>query len=323
MIDFEGSTMSIRSQCELIDLPRSNYYYQPVGWSPEELKLMKIIDEVYTEHPYYGTRRMSKVLEGLGYDLGRKGVRRYYEILGLCAVYPKINLSKRNQAHKVYPYLLRGLKVSHPNQVWSMDITYIRLNHGFVYLAAVIDWYSRCILSWRVSTTLDSDFCVEALQEALGRYSKPEIFNTDQGVQFTSKGFIDVLQGQGIRISMDSKGRALDNVFIERFWRSLKQEKIYRMELQTVKEAKTAIAQYMEFYNTVRMHQSLDYQTPASVYFQAVGAKPVDMWTSPTEQSAPFGTCGQGMDNASVTHTLTTLASFSPTYPQVQQAILT
>lgn len=324
MIDSEDSTMSIRGQCELIDLPRSNYYYQPIGWSPEELELIKIIDEIYTEHPYYGTRRMSKVLEARGYDLGRKGVRRYYEVLGLCAVYPKINLSKRNQAHTVYPYLLRGLKISHPNQVWSMDITYIRLNHGFVYLAAVIDWYSRCILSWRVSTTLDSDFCVEALEEALGRYSKPEIFNTDQGVQFTSKGFIDVLKGQGIRISMDGKGRALDNVFIERFWRSLKQEKIYRMELQTVKEAKTAIAQYMEFYNTVRMHQSLEYQTPASVYFKAVDAKnPVDIWTSPSDQSAPFGTYGQGMDNASVTHTLTTLADFSPTYPQVQQAILT
>lgn len=300
MIDVESGTLSIRSQCELIDLPRSNYYYEPSGWSQEELGLMKIIDEIYTEHPYYGTRRMSKVLESLGYSLGRKGVRNYYEVLGLCAVYPKKNLSKRKQAHKVYPYLLRGLKVSQPNQVWSMDLTYIRLNHGFVYLAAVIDWYSRCILSWRVSTTLDSDFCVEALQDALGRYNEPEIFNTDQGVQFTSKGFIDVLQGQEIRISMDGKGRALDNVFIERFWRSLKQEKIYRMELETVKEAKTAIAQYMEFYNTVRMHQSLDYLTPASVYFQAFNAKkPVDMWTNPSDPSAPFGTCGQGVDKAS------------------------
>jgi len=266
MIDQEDTTLSIRTQCNLIELPRSNYYYQPKGWSPEELKLLRMIDEIYTEHPYYGTRRMSKVLQALGHEVGRKGVRYYYATLGLCAVYPKINLSKRHHAHKVYPYLLRGLKVNRVNQVWSTDITYIRLNHGFVYLAAVIDWHSRCILSWRVSTTLDNDFCVEALEEALNHYGQPEIFNTDQGVQFTSKDFIEVLQGRGIKISMDGKGRALDNVFIERFWRSLKQEKVYRMELQSVKEAKAAIAEYMLFYNTVRMHQSLDYKTPESVY---------------------------------------------------------
>src|SRR6202453_3340679 len=259
MIDQEDTTLSIRTQCNLIELPRSNYYYQPKGWSPLELELMRVIDEVYTQHPYYGTRRMSKVLEAKGYDVGRKGERYYYGVLGLCAIYPKINLSKRNQAHKVYPYLLRGLKVDRVNQVWSTDITYIRLNQGFVYLAAVIDWHSRCILSWRVSTTLDSDFCVEALQDALEQHGQPEIFNTDQGVQFASTRFVDVLKGCGIKISMDGKGRALDNVFIERFWRSLKQEKIYRMELYTVKDAKTAISEYMLFYNTQRMHQSLDY----------------------------------------------------------------
>jgi len=269
MIDREDGLLSIREQCELIGLERSNYYYQPKGWSAEELEVMRVIDEVYTEHPYYGMRRMSEALKALGYDVGRKGVRSYYAVLGLCAIYPKINLSKRNHAHKVYPYLLRGLKVSRVNQVWSTDITYIRLNQGFVYLAAVIDWHSRCILSWRVSTSLESDFCVEALQEALERYGQPEIFNTDQGVQFTSAGFIEVLQGRGIKISMDGKGRALDNIFIERFWRSLKQEKIYRMELNTVKDAKTAIADYMHFYNTQRMHQSLNYQTPQSVYLSA------------------------------------------------------
>lgn len=266
MIDEEEKTLSIRSQCNLIGLARSNYYYQPKGWSPLELELMRVIDEVYTEHPYYGTRRMSKVLKTKGYDVGRKGVSYYYGVLGLCAIYPKINLSKRNQAHKVYPYLLRGLKVNRVNQVWSTDITYIRLNQGFVYLAAVIDWHSRCILSWRVSTTLDSDFCVEALQDALEQHGQPEIFNTDQGVQFTSTRFVDVLKGRGIKISMDGKGRALDNVFIERFWRSFKQEKIYRMELHTVNDAKNAINEYMLFYNTQRMHQSLDYKTPQSVY---------------------------------------------------------
>lgn len=272
MVDQEDKALSIREQCKLIELPRANYYYQPKGWSPEELEVMRVIDEIYTEHPYYGTRRMSKALEVLGYEVGRKGVRSYYGVLGLCAIYPKINLSKRNHAHKVYPYLLRGLKVDRINQVWSTDITYIRLNHGFVYLAAVIDWHSRCILSWRVSTSLESDFCVEALKEALDRYGQPEIFNTDQGVQFTSKDFTGVLESQGVAISMDGKGRALDNVFIERFWRSLKQEKIYRLELQSVQEAKAAITQYMLFYNKQRMHQSLDYKTPESVYLEGLQA---------------------------------------------------
>ena len=319
MVDKECEMLSIRGQCELIDLPRANYYYQPKGWSPEELALLRLIDEIYTEHPYYGTRRMSKELEDYGYEIGRKGVRHYYTILGLSAIYPKINLSKRNQVHKVYPYLLRGLKVNHSNHVWSMDITYIRLAHGFVYLTAVIDWYSRCILSWRVSTTLDNDFCVAALQEALSCYGKPEIFNTDQGVQFTSKNFIDVLKKQEIRISMDGKGRALDNVFIERFWRSLKQERVYQRELQSVNETKTVIGEYMGFYNTKRKHQSLQYKTPASIY--SGQSNPVDMWTSPTDQSAPFGTCGQGMDNAKnalptpCPHSLTS----RPTYPQGQQ----
>lgn len=313
--------MSIRQQCTLIELPRADYYYQAKGWSSLDLEVMRHIDEIYTTHPYYGARRMAKSLELVGLNIGRKGVRHYYQVMGICAVYPKINLSKRNQAHKVYPYLLRGLKITRANQVWSMDITYIRLNHGFVYLAAVIDWHSRYVLSWRVSTSLESDFCIEALQEALQLYGKPEIFNTDQGVQFTSQGFVDVLKGQGIKISMDGKGRALDNVFIERFWRSLKQEKIYRIELQTVKEAKTAINEYMEFYNTQRMHQSLAYQAPALVYYQSIEAqtKPVDMWTSPSDLSAPVGTCGQGMDSASATHTLPTFADLSPTYPQAQQ----
>jgi putative transposase len=227
---------------------------------------MEVIDETYTMHPYYGMRRMAKYLQSQGFQIGRKGVRHYYQIMGIIAVYPKMNLSKRNQAHKVYPYLLRDLEIVKPNQVWCSDITYIRLSCGFVYLVAIMDWYSRYILSFKVSTSLDSDFCVEALEEAMARYGKPEIFNTDQGVQYTSASFTTTLKNNGIKISMDGKGRALDNVFIERFWRSLKQEKIYRMVLSSVMEAKAAISEYMNFYNYERMHQALDYQTPEFVY---------------------------------------------------------
>lgn len=230
---------------------------------------MRLIDETYTEHPYYGARRMSAYLKSNGYDIGRKKVGRYYEIMGLEAVYPKLNLSKRNQKHKVYPYLLKDLTIERVNQVWSADITYIRLKQGFVYLVAIIDWHSRYVLSWRVSISLESEFCVEALKEAIEQYGLPEIFNTDQGVQFTSMAFTEVLSYHGIKISMDGKGRALDNIFIERFWRSLKQEKIYRLDLISVAEAKAAIASYMVFYNAARPHQALDYHTPKAVYEKA------------------------------------------------------
>jgi putative transposase len=229
---------------------------------------MNVIDETYTAHPYYGCRRMSKYLQVKGYDVGRKALRRYYGIMGLATIYPKMNLSKRNQAHKVYPYLLKGLEIIHSNQVWSTDITYIRMAQGFVYLVAIIDWHSRYILSWRVSISLESEFCVAALEEAITKYGKPEIFNTDQGVQFTSEQFICILKKYNIQISMDGKGRALDNVFIERFWRSLKQEKIYLIIINTVQEAKNAINSYMNFYNTERMHQSLEYSTPEIMYFK-------------------------------------------------------
>ena len=219
-----------------------------------------------TQYPYYGTRRMSKCLQSKGYATGRKVIRRYYRIMRIEAVYPKINLSKRNQAHKIYPYLLRDTKIERVNQVWSADITYIRLEQGFVYLVAIIDWYSRYILSWKLSISLESEFCVSALEEAIKKYGKPEIFNTDQGAQFTSNNFISILIQHAIMISMDGKGRALDNVYIERFWRSLKQEKIYLIILTTVKEAKDAINEYVKFYNNERMHQSLEYFTPAKVY---------------------------------------------------------
>lgn len=277
LIDMQNKHLSIKRQCELLDLNRSSYYAKPRRVSVEEQKLLNRMDEIFTEHPYYGTRRMMHVLKSEGYQIGRKRIRRYYQILCIEAIYPKMNLSKRNQAHKVYPYLLNGLAITAPNQVWSMDITYIRLKQGFVYLCAIIDWYSRYVLSWRVSITLQSDFCIEALQEALAKYGSPEIFNTDQEVQFTSGSFIEVLQINGIAISMDGKGRALDNVFIERFWRSIKQEKIYRLDLASVIEAKHAIKEYMQFYNYKRPHQSLGYKTPANVHFDGIQEEPVNM----------------------------------------------
>lgn len=275
--------LSIKQQCELLSLNRSSYYKRSIGITPDDQKILNRMDEIFTEHPYYGNRRMMNVLRTQGIMIGRKRVRRCYQILGIEAIYPKMNLSKRNKAHKVYPYLLRDLEITKPNHVWSMDITYIRLKQGFVYLCAVIDWYSRYVLSWRLSITLQSDFCIEALQEAIVMCGEPEIFNTDQGVQFTSNNFIQVLKDHGIAISMDGKGRALDNVFIERFWRSLKQEKIYRLDLISVKEARDAIKEYMEFYNNHRLHQSLGYETPRSAHFSQVKKQievieiPVDM----------------------------------------------
>ncbi len=268
MIDSNSSNLSIAKQCDLLSVNKSTYYYKQRGLSKEDLENMKIIDEIYTEHPYFGARRMSKQLEPYGITIGRKTVSRYYRIMAIEAVYPKMNLSKRNQAHKIYPYLLRGIEITKVNQVWSTDITYIRMAQGFVYLVAVIDWFSRYILSWRISISLEADFCIEALKDAIEKHGQPEIFNTDQGSQFTSRDFISVLEQHKIKISMDGKGRALDNVFIERFWRSLKQEKIYMIILNTVKEAKNAITNYMGFYNNKRMHQALEYLTPEQVHFK-------------------------------------------------------
>lgn len=268
MIDSNLKNISIAKQCDLLLINKSTYYYKQRGLTERDLRIMKIIDEIYTEHPYFGARRMSKHLEPYGFTVGRKAISRYYRIMAIEAVYPKMNLSKRNQAHKIYPYLLRGVKITKVNQVWSTDITYIRMAQGFVYLVAVIDWFSRYILSWKVSISLDADFCIEALEDAIERHGQPEVFNTDQGSQFTSTNFIAVLKKRQIKISMDGKGRALDNVFIERFWRSLKQEKIYMIILNTVKEAKNAIVNYMEFYNKKRMHQALEYLTPEHVYFK-------------------------------------------------------
>lgn len=277
MIDINHKKLDVSRQCELIELSRSSYYFEPRQLTAEDHKVMRRMDEIFTDHPYYGTRRMMHVLREEGHLIGRKKVRKYYQLLGIEAIYPKMNLSRRNQAHKVYPYLLRDLEIKYPNQVFSADITYIRLRQGFVYLVAIIDWYSRYVVSWKVSISLTSDFCAEALNEALRKYGKPSIFNTDQGVQFTSQEFIKILEENQIAISMDGKGRALDNVFIERFWRSLKQEKIYRLDLETVKEAQAAIAEYIDFYNHQRPHQSLGYKTPSAVHFGEVIEMPVGM----------------------------------------------
>ena len=270
MIDNNCRSLSIARQCDLLLINKSTYYYKAKDLTQRDLEIMRSIDEIYTEHPYFGARRMSKHLVRFGIVIGRKAVSRYYRIMAIEAIYPKMNLSKRNQAHKVYPYLLKEVKITKVNQVWSTDITYIRMAQGFVYLVAIIDWFSRYILSWKVSISLESDFCIDALEEAVAKHGQPEIFNTDQGSQFTSKNFIHELAKREIKISMDGKGRALDNVFIERLWRSLKQEKIYLIILNTVKEAKNAITDYITFYNQKRMHQSLEYLTPEQVYLTKI-----------------------------------------------------
>ena len=235
------------------------------------LLLLAAIDAEYTRHPFFGSRRMLVFLVGLGHFINRKRIQRLMGILGLAGMAPGPNTSRPHPEHKIYPYLLRGLPVVRPNQVWSTDITYIRLDRGFVYLAAIIDWYSRKVLAWRLSNTLDSSFCVDCLEEALQKYGKPEIFNTDQGCQFTSEAFTSVLIAQNVAISMDGRGRALDNIFVERLWRSLKYEDIYLKSYSTVPQLTQGLVEYFRFYNTERMHQSLGNRTPSTVYRTACG----------------------------------------------------
>ena len=260
--------LPVSRQCELLDLPRSTFYHVPQPVTEEELELMALIDRCHLEHPYYGSRRIRDWLEDEGYRVNRKRVQRLMRTMGLAALYPKRNLSLANQAHKVYPYLLRELTIDRPNQVWSTDITYIPMARGFVYLVAIMDWYSRRVLSWRVSNTLDTSFCIEALNEAIEIYGAPEIFNTDQGSQFTSEDFTGVLKQHEIRISMDGKGRWVDNVFVERLWRSVKYEEVYLRAYDSIGDARASLGQYFAFYNAKRRHQSLDRQTPDSVYYQ-------------------------------------------------------
>jgi len=248
-------------QCELLGLARSSCYYQPAGESPENLALMRAIDELYLARPYFGSRRMAEQ-----FGVGRERVQRLMRLMGISAVYPKRRTTRPAAGHKVYPYLLQNVAIERPDQVWSTDITYVPMRHGFVYLVAVMDWYSRYVLSWRLSNTLDGLFCLEALEEALVS-RRPEIFNSDQGSQFTAAAFTERLEAAGVAISMDGRGRALDNVFIERLWWSVKHEEVYRKDYASVWEAEDSLAGSFHFYCHERMHQALDYRTPAAVYF--------------------------------------------------------
>jgi len=269
-IEFLNDKISVSRQCALLGLSRATLYYQSRGINEYNLKIMRLIDEQYLNTPFYGSRRMTALLQRKGYDVNRKRIRRLMVLMGIQAIYPGRNLSKACKEHEIYPYLLRELDIDRPNQVWCSDITYIRLKSGFIYLVAIMDWFSRRVLSWEVSISLESDFCIRALERALLKYGKPEIFNTDQGVQFTCKNFIKVLKSQNIKISMDGKGRALDNIFIERLWRSLKYEEVYLKDYESVKVAVVNLRQYFDFYNHERLHQSLDYRTPEEVYISSI-----------------------------------------------------
>ena len=266
MIDPEQPELSVRRQCELLRVSRSGLYYEPEPTSPDELALMRRIDELHLKYPFYGSRKLSDVLRKEGREANRKRIQRLMRLMGLEAMVPKPNTSEPHPDHVKYPYLLRGLAISRVNQVWATDITYIPMKAGFVYLVAIMDWYSRRVLSWRLSNTLDTSFCVDALEEAFERFGQPEIFNTDQGSQFTSDDFTTPLRDRGIAISMDGKGRCLDNVFVERLWRSVKYEEVYLHAYADVAEARAGIGRYLAFYNDERAHQALGYQTPAAFY---------------------------------------------------------
>ena len=265
LVERDHEEISVRRQCQLLGVNRSGLYYEPLGESEENLTLMRLLDEQYTRTPFYGSRKMVEWLGTQGLRVNRKRVSRLMELMGIEAVYPKPKLSQPGEGHRVYPYLLRGLEVGRVNQVWSTDITYIRMAQGFVYLVAVMDWFSRYVLSWRLSLTMEIDFCVEALKCALRR-GRPEIFNSDQGSQFTSEKFTGELAEREIAISMDGRGRCMDNIFIERLWRSLKYEEVYLKDYESVTEARAGIEKYLRFYNQERPHQSLAYRTPAAVY---------------------------------------------------------
>ena len=265
LIDPGHPHVSLRRQCALLGLGRSSLYMAPRGESPDNLQLMRLLDAQYTATPFYGSRRMTAWLRSQGYAVNRKRVTRLMRQMGIEALYTKPQLSQAAEGHVMYPYLLRGVKIERVNHVWSTDITSIRLQQGFIYLVAVIDWWSRYVLSWAVSITLDSAFCLEALETALRR-GRPQIFNTDQGAQFTSRAFTERLRQGGVQMSMDGRGRALDNVFVERLWRTVKYEEVYLREYNTVREAQQGLGRYFGFYNDERLHQALGYRTPAAVY---------------------------------------------------------
>ena len=265
-----GSALSIARQAQLLNVSRSSVYYRPKPESQEELELLKRLDECFTEHPIYGSRRLQQMLKRDGLLVGRRRIRRLMKKLGLWAITPKPDTSRPHPEHKIHPYLLRGLKIDRPNQVWSTDITYLPMRRGFLYLCAILDWSTRKVLAWRLSNTLTTDFCTAALKEALARYGTPEIFNTDQGSQFTSGEFTGVLQEAGIRISMDGRGRCHDNLFVERLWWTVKHEGVYRRPCENGIEQQRSLAQCFDWYNRLRPHQSLNWQSPDEAYFGAL-----------------------------------------------------
>jgi putative transposase len=268
LVDRADPNLSISRQAQLLGVARSSIYYQPKV-DDCQLELMRLIDEQYTKTPYFGSRKMAAILKEAGYQVGRRRIQRLMRLMGLEAIYPKPNLSKPHPEHKVYPYLLRNLKITRSNQVWGTDITYIRMHKGWLYLVAILDWFSRYVVSWELSISMEVDFCLSAVSKALA-VATPEIFNSDQGSQFTSLIFLEKLLEAKAKISMDSRGRALDNIFTERLWRSVKYEEVYLKDYQTVQEAKEGIGNYLTFYNQERPHQSLGYKTPAKVYWGEV-----------------------------------------------------
>ena len=274
MIRRDHPDLSLSRQCRLLTISRSSFYYAPKGESPKTLALMRRIDELFLKYPFYGSRQMARQLRRESVRVGRHRVRRLMRLMGLAAIYQAPKTSEPHPAHRIYPYLLKGMAIDRANQVWCADITYIPVQRGFLYLVAIMDWATRHVLAWRLSNTMDARFCLEALNEALARHGRPEIFNTDQGSQFTSLDFTDVLSDAGIRISMDGRGRCMDNIFIERLWRSLKYEAVYLHELTDGFKAERVIGDWIDFYNTKRPHSALGGRTPAEAY----GAgRPVDM----------------------------------------------
>jgi putative transposase len=292
LVDHDDPAVPVVAQCRLLKVARSTLYYRPVPVSADDLAVMRRIDELHLAWPFYGSRRMAAVLRREGREVNRKRAKRLMRVMGIEALYQKPNTSKGHPEHKVYPYLLRGLTIDGSNQVWCADITYIPMAKGFVYLVAVMDWFSRRVLSWRLSITMETDFCVEALREATELYGQPEIFNTDQGVQFTSAAFVDELAGSGVRISMDGKGRYLDNIFIERLWRSLKYEEVYIKAYGSVAEARRSLGEWLAFYNNVRPHQSLAYRTPREI-FEGVACEHVDNPSASLRDAPALPTCSQ------------------------------
>lgn len=294
----EGIQLSVRGQCRLLGIDRSRLYYKGNGAREGDVDLLNRIRDIWELYPFYGYRRVTKELQASGCYVNRKRVQRLMVLGGICALYPGPNTSRRNKQHAIYPYLLRGVEILRPNQAWMVDITYLRTPKGFVYLTVLIDVYSRYVVGWALSTSLETAACIDALKKGL-KQATPEIINSDQGCQFTSDQWVNCLREAGIRISMTGKGRCLDNVYIERFWRSFKQEEFHLNAYNTLSCLRQAIEAYIEFYNHKRWHQSLDYKTPAAVYFGGCRDKgSVIICASPSDQPAPYGACGQVMGNA-------------------------